>query len=617
MSCALYAKENGLLDTPGWKQFKRIAKREKVLTRMLNQAKLKSFRMAPTYKYGFLRPNTVEQALEIDKKNGNTKWRDSMRLERDQLDEYEAWQDKGPDYDPGKDYKRINVHFVFDIKHDGRHKSRLVAGGHMTDVPLDSVYSGVVSLRSLRIVIFLSELNDLELWGTDIGNAYLEAYTKEKVYFKAGPGFGEDEGHIMIIVKALYGLRSSGLRWHEKFADTLRQEGFFPSKADGDVWMRRNGEVYEYIAVYVDDLCLAMKDPKGFIDILKDKYDYKLKGTGPINFHLGCNFHRDDEGVLMMEPKKYIGKMLDGYKNMFGEEPRNNRKTPLDKNDHPELDESPLLEQEDIKKYQSMIGALQWLISLGRVDVATAVMTMSRFRVAPRVGHLERLKRIYGYVKFRKDGGIRVRTAEPDYSELEETNYNWCESVYGRVEEDIPLDCPEPLGKPVVTTTYVDANLYHDMLTGKSVTGILHLINGTLTDWHTKRQGTVETATYGSEFVAARTATEQILDMPYTLQYFGVPVKGKAFMFGDNRSVVDSATVPTSGLNKRHTMLSYHRVREAIAAGVMRFEWIDGKINPADIVSKHCGFTDFWPHVQAMLFWKGDTRDAPGIKDEE
>ena len=112
-----------------------------------------------------------------------------------------------------------------------------MADGHLTEVPLDSVYSGVVTIRGFRITLFLAELNKLELWATDIGNAYLEAYTSEKVYIIAGAEFGELEGHILIISKALYGLQSSGARWHDKFADCLRELDFFPCKAEPDVWM--------------------------------------------------------------------------------------------------------------------------------------------------------------------------------------------------------------------------------------------------------------------------------------------------------------------------------------------------------------------------------------------
>ena len=126
---------------------------------------------------------------------------------------------------------------MYDVKHDGRHKARLVAGVHLTDVPLESVYSSVVSLKGLRLVVFLAELNGLEVWSTDIGNAYLEAQTKEKVYIIAGPEFEPKAGHLLIFNKALYGLKSSGLRWHEWFADTLREMGFNPSQAENDIWM--------------------------------------------------------------------------------------------------------------------------------------------------------------------------------------------------------------------------------------------------------------------------------------------------------------------------------------------------------------------------------------------
>ena len=102
------------------------------------------------------------------------------------------------------------------------------------------------------------------------------------------------------------------------------------------------------------------------------------------------------------------------------------------------------------------------------------------------------------------------------------------------------------------------------------------------------RQATVETATYGSEFNAARTATEQIMDMRYTLRMLGVPVID-SYMFGDNQSVLTNSIVSHSQLNKRHNALAYHRVRKAIAAAVMKFFKIDDKKNPSDILSKHCG----------------------------
>src|SRR6056300_1198686 len=190
VACAIYARNNNLLDTPGWKRFKTIAKRQKKLLRMVNQAKLRSFRTAPKYMYGFEIPKDYKDALRLDRLNGNTRWQDATKVEMDQLAEYKVFIDMGLGTPIPKGFQRTRVHLVYACKHDGRHKARLVADGHLTDIPVDSVYSGVVSLRGLKMMIFLAELNGLELWATDIGNAYLEAYTKEKVAIIAGPEFG-------------------------------------------------------------------------------------------------------------------------------------------------------------------------------------------------------------------------------------------------------------------------------------------------------------------------------------------------------------------------------------------------------------------------------------------
>ena len=140
----------------------------------------------------------------------------------------------------------------------------------------------------------------------------------------------------------------------------------------------------------------------------------------------------------------------------------------MEKGDHPEVDDSPELGEDETKKYQSIFGACQWLISLAHFDIATAVASLSRFCAAPREGHMHRLKHIYGYIRAHPHACIRVRTEEPDYSDLKDEDYDWMYTVYGDVQEKIPDDIPEPLGKSVVTTTYVDANLYHCLVTRRA-----------------------------------------------------------------------------------------------------------------------------------------------------
>ena len=216
------------------------------------------------------------------------------------------------------------------------------------------------------------------------------------------------------------------------------------------------------------------------------------------------------------------------------------------------------------------------------------------------------MKRLYEYLAKTKHFVIRYRTKGPGYSHLPKQEYEWTRTVHGNVKEEIPEDIPKPLGKRVITTTVLDANLLHDIVTGKSVTAVLHFVNTATTDWFSKRQATVETATYGSEFVAETTATEQIMDLRNTLRYRGVPIMTKAYMFGDNKSVVMSSTIPQSILNKRHNTLSYHRVREAIAANILEFHWCSSSQNRSDILSKHWDYMKVKDTARELFDYQGD-----------
>jgi len=151
VAVAIYARDNGLLDEPGWKLpgLKKMAKTQKKLLRLANKAKLHSFHNKPVYMYGFQVPRNHIEAMELDRMNGNSMWRDAEVTELNQIDEYKSFIDKGVGFNPGSDFKKIRVHMVYAVKHDGRHKARLVAGGHLTETPIDSVYSSIVSLRGI------------------------------------------------------------------------------------------------------------------------------------------------------------------------------------------------------------------------------------------------------------------------------------------------------------------------------------------------------------------------------------------------------------------------------------------------------------------------------------
>jgi Reverse transcriptase (RNA-dependent DNA polymerase) len=608
-TCSIYAAEHGLTDAHGWNFIKKLARRNNVIKRRASKAKVQ--RRGVRFKFGVKIPRNAHEARLFQEEAGHTKWTDAEQVELDNLAAYETFQDLGKGAKPPDGYQKIRMIWVYDCKHDFRYKARMVAGGHVTP-PVDDSYSSVISLEIMRLTLIVGELNGLELMVGDIGNAYLEAKTKEKIYFIAGQEFGNLEGHTMIIYKALYGLRTSGARFHERLADALRDEGFTASLADPDLWMRDADDCYEYVCVYVDDLLSLLKNADKFYEILRTKYKFKLKGVGPPEYHLGGDFGRDPDGTLYWGAKTYVAKLLANYERHYKGPPAKSG-CPMDPKDHPELDTTPLMKEDGVTMYQSLVGALQWAITLGRFDICSAIASLSRFRAVPREGHQERVKRVCGYLRKHPEGAIRFRVQWPENETIfgDMPDHEWQHTVYGDAKEEILSMWPEPKGKPVRLTTFKDANLMHCKVTGKACSGIIHFAQQTPFKWHAKLQDTVEHATFGSELMSARVAVDHIMGTRASLRAMGVPIERTSWLLGDNQSVITQSTVPSSTLTKRHNALAYHRVRWAVAAGIIKFVKIPGSENVSDALTKFLAYHEAWPLLKPVLFWKGETLE-PG-----
>jgi hypothetical protein len=146
---------------------------------------------------------------------------------------------------------------------------------------------------------------------------------------------------------------------------------------------------------------------------------------------------------------------------------------------------------------------------------------------------------------------------------------------------------PETRGKEVEIHCFVDADHAGDQVTRRSHTGILIFCNCAPIIWYSKKQNTVETSTFGSEFIALKTAVKLIEAMMYKLRMFRIPIAGPASVYCDNDSVVNNTMKPESTLKKKHNAIAYHRVREAVASSTVRITWEDGKTNLADILTKN------------------------------
>ncbi len=257
---------------------------------------LNTSKKSKQYKFGVEVPRNPSHALVLDEQDGNNEWRESIKAEIDQIKEYEVFR-VIPDGAPTRTgYKQIPYHMVHDVKFDGRKKSRLVAGGHKgPEVHKEDKYSTVVSMEAVRVGFVMAKINDLQVCAGDIVNAYLNAYTNEKLYIIAGPEFGPElAGKRLIIDKSLHGLQSSGARFHELTTTYFVKLDFVPSEADPDLLIRQHPDGhYEYIARFVDDVIAFAKDPLTIMTEMQNTFT--MKGVGKPRYYLGGDVLELDE----------------------------------------------------------------------------------------------------------------------------------------------------------------------------------------------------------------------------------------------------------------------------------------------------------------------------------
>lgn len=381
----------------------------RVLRRTNKHKNSTQYSKEPPIVLGVLVPRDPKEALELDRKNGDTKWKDSMKVEIDGIQEHQTLEFLPPGAKPPAGYQFAKLRMIFDVKHDLRRKSRLVIGGHRVDASGHTVYSSVVQLSSVRLLNVIAKAQGLRCIAGDVGNAYLNAHTNEKVYVVCGPEFGPElEGRLAIVRKGLYGLKTSGNRWHAHFASTLYKMDFIPTRFDPNVWIKKRSDNsgYDYISTYVDDFLITAKDPWPYMEHLQTIYKIKNPEEKPSNY-LGATYVGSPEEHWTINCKAYIKEALIAVERINNESLRE-EKTPVATGDHPEEDETPLLDNKYHRQYQSLIGMAQWLVTLGRIDICYAVSSLSRFCAAPREGHYKRVLRLWGYLKKYPDKAVAI-----------------------------------------------------------------------------------------------------------------------------------------------------------------------------------------------------------------
>lgn len=601
-----YAKRVGIDDEPAfaWWCNQAIKQRNAMINKICKRIRRRS-------KFGIAIPKDYQEAVAFDRANGNTLWQDATKKEMSKVEVAFKFNEDGS---IPIGFQKITCHLIFDVKFDLTRKARYVGGGHVTSVPAAQSYSSVVSRDSVRIMFLVAALNDLNIKMCDIGNAYLNAETRERVYFIAGPEWGSKAGLPVVIVRALYGLKSSGAEWKKAFASYIKHTLGYEQcvGSDDNVYFKAmkdkdGNEYYSYLVVYVDDVLCIHKNPDEVLKLINRDYQLKSPPSAP-NMYLGADFAKyeifDDEtnsiiNAWSMSADSHIKKALDVIEDRMSRDnvrfrSKKTAESPFSSQDYrPELDTSELCNDDQVEFFQSLIGILRWLCELGRLDILTETSLLSTCLANPRVGHLHQALHMFKYLKQHKESKIAF---DPRYADVNDNHLpyeqraaykaNYMKELYPDAVEELPRNAPKPLGRHVEISVFVDADHAGDKITRRSRTGVLLYLNRTPILWYSKRQNTVETSTFGSEFVAMRLSCEMIKSMNYKLRMFGIPVVGPAKIYCDNNAVVLNSSAPESTLKKKHHSINYHYVRECVAAGIGLIFKVGTDENLSDLFTK-------------------------------
>jgi len=230
----------------------------------------------------------------------------------------------------------------------------------------------------------------------------------EKVYTVAGLQFGEDQGKIMILLQAFYGLQSLGARWHEVLVDALCLMGWRNSLCEPDVWYHDAGLHYLFICIFVDDLLIASKQNEDIHDDVKRMFT--VKGGEFPSYYLGADLEyvenpNTGKKILTMSCKTYLENVLPCIEKKMQEVTgdaklsRMRILSPMHDSYQPENETKMQLDSDGKSWFGSLVGMGSWTVQLCHIDVAFATNLLASFRNDPSKSHLKAMGRVFGYLK--------------------------------------------------------------------------------------------------------------------------------------------------------------------------------------------------------------------------
>ena len=424
-------------------------------------------------------------------------------------------------------------------------------------------------------------------------------------YVICGPEFGiENVGRVALIHRALYGGKSAGKDFRNHLRSCMRHLNFESCLADPDVWMRPakrsdGSDYYEYILLYTDDCLVLSENPEPLLRQELGRYfTLKEESIGPPKIYLGGSVRKVqlDNGVecWTFSSSQYVQAAVKNVEDYLSKRDDDKwrlpakAETPLRTTYRPELDTTPELAPVEAAYYMSLVGVLRWIVELGRVDICLECSMMSSHLALPREGHLQQVLQMFAYLKKYHNTEMVFDPSDPVVDESSFEKRDWTSSEFGHLQgvEQMPTNMPEPRGTGFTIRAKVDADHAGDTVTRRSRTGFLIYLNCAPIYWMSKKQTSVESSSFGSEFIAMKQCCEYIRGLRYRLRMMGIPCEGPTYIYGDNQSVLANTSIPDSTLKKKSQSIAYHFVREGAARDEWRTTYVNTHENEADLLTK-------------------------------
>jgi transposase InsO family protein len=498
-------------------------------------------------------PRTYDEAMSNPLYKAH--WEQAISEELTKLQALDTW--KIVTLPPGK--KAVGCKWVFTVKYTptgliDRYKARLVAQG-FSQVPGDDfleTFSPTIRAESLRILLALGTYEDLEIRQIDVVSAYPRSKLHATVYMKPPKALKCPKDAVLLLNRALYGLKQSGREWYIEACRGLKSLGFSPCFSEPSVFITTDRSVI--IGLYVDDMVVLGDNLRAVQKAIQGIASlWEIKDLGDVSLILGLRIRRNrQERTLCIDQSEYIQGLIERFR-LGDAKPLN-----LPINDRTALTiGQPGEQQADQGIYQEAIGCMTWVSRGSRPDITYVIGQLSQYCNEPTVRHWNAVVRVLRYLK----GTI---------------NYS---ISYGKGKDEGPK-----------LQGYSDADYAGNIVDRRSVTGHLYLLNSGPVTWTSTKQRCVATSTTESEYIGLSEASKQgqwirallreLQRTQYLSSTLSVPI------FSDNQGCIALARDPVAHNRTKHIDVRYHYIRELIAFQKATVEYIPTEDMKADILTK-------------------------------